>query len=517
VYLPNWLAQRAALTPHRPALILAGETLTFAELDERASSVDHLLADAGVAAGDRVATLYDSSGPFVVLVHALMRRRAILVPLNARLTAGELSWQLHAGADCLIFDRTHARLARGAAQHANRVRLLAGAEVGASTDGHIGARGRSAAAHSPQGGMDATTGTAGIPLVDLDVVHSIIYTAGTTGRPKGAMLTYGNHWWNAIGSTLNLGLQEDDRWLACLPLFHVGGLAILWRSVICGFPVVLHESFDPARVNRSIDTEQITIVSVVATMLQRMLAERGNRAYPPTLRCVLLGGGPAPLPLLQRCVRRGIPVFQTYGLTEAASQVATLAPEDALRKVGSAGKPLFPVQIRIDCTGAHASGPEPAVGEIVVRGPTVFAGYLGERNGVRAPAGRRDDEWFYTGDLGYLDDEGYLYVLDRRDDLIVSGGENVYPKEVEDVLLAHPAVADAGVYGVPDGTWGKVPVAAIVLRDGASATEAEVIRHCKKRLSRFKAPASIRIVERLPRNAAGKLQRSRLQESMQEL
>jgi O-succinylbenzoic acid--CoA ligase len=509
MYLPNWLAQRAALTPHRPALILAGETLTFAELDARASCVDHLLAGAGIASGDRVATLYAPGEAFVVLVHALMRRGAILVPLNARLTAGELSWELRAGADWLIFDEAHAGPAREAARDAKGVRLLAGAEFGTSADGHTGSGGRSAAAHSP-----AASGTAGIPLLDLDAVHSIIYTAGTTGRPKGAMLTYGNHWWNAVGSTLNLGLQEDDRWLACLPLFHVGGLAILWRSVICGFPVVLHESFDAAWVNRAIDTEQITIVSVVATMLQRMLAERGNRAYPPTLRCVLLGGGPAPLPLLEQCARRGIPVFQTYGLTEAASQVATLAPEDALRKVGSAGKPLFPVQLRIDGTGAHGSGSEPAVGEIAVRGPTVFAGYLGERNGAHTPPGRSDDEWFHTGDLGYLDGEGYLYVLDRRDDLIVSGGENVYPREVEDVLLAHPAVADAGVYGVPDRTWGKVPAAAIVLRDGASATGAEVIRYCKQRLSGFKAPTSIRIVEQLPRNAAGKLQRSRLRESM---
>jgi o-succinylbenzoate---CoA ligase len=324
--------------------------------------------------------------------------------------------------------------------------------------------------------------------VDLDAPHTIIYTSGTTGRPKGAVLTFGNHWWSAVGSALNLGLQPDDRWLACLPLFHVGGLAILLRSVIYGMTAVVHDRFDASRVNRAIEEQNVTIVSVVSAMLDRMLADRRGRGYPPSLRCLLLGGGPAPRPLLETAARLGAPVVQTYGLTEAASQVATLAPEDALRKLGSAGKPLFPVQLRIEA------------GEILVRGPTVSPGYLG------AP---RSDAWLRTGDLGRLDDEGFLYVLDRRDDLVVSGGENVYPAEVESVLLAHPAVEEAGVYGLPDAHWGQTVAAVVKLTE--PATTDDLTDFCRVRLAGYKVPRQIRVVTRpLPRTAAGKLLRRAL-------
>jgi O-succinylbenzoic acid--CoA ligase len=316
------------------------------------------------------------------------------------------------------------------------------------------------------------------------------------------MLTYGNHWWSAVGSVLNLGLRDDDRWLAVLPLFHVGGLAILLRCVIYGIAAVVHETFDPAAVNRAVDEEGITIVSVVSAMLQRMLDERGERPYPPTLRCVLLGGGPAPRPLLEACARRGVPVVQTYGLTEAASQVATLAPADALRKLGSAGKPLFPTEVLVRRDGASAGPYE--VGEILVRGPTVTPGYV---NRPEDTAAAIRDGWLHTGDLGYLDHEGYLYLVDRRDDLIVSGGENVYPAEVEAALLAHPSVEEAGVVGIPDERWGQVPAAVVKPRAGARLDEEEVKAFCAERLARYKVPKRVWFVEALPRNAAGKLLR----------
>ena len=328
-----------------------------------------------------------------------------------------------------------------------------------------------------------------VETIDLDAIHSIVYTSGTTGRPKGALLTFGNHWWSAVGSALNLGLLPEDRWLAPLPLFHVGGLSILVRSVVYGIPAIVLERFDAAAVNRAIDDERATIVSVVAAMLQRMLAERGDRPYPPWLRCVLLGGGPAPRPLLEECAGRGLPVVQTYGLTEAASQVATLAPEDALRKLGSAGKPLMPTELRIDG------------GEILVRGPTVSPGYWNHRT-------EREDGWLRTGDLGRLDDEGYLYVLDRREDLIVSGGENVYPAEVEAVLLAHPLVEEAAVVGRADQRWGAVPIAFVRARGEVSSEE--LLSFCRARLAGYKVPGAIRLVDALPRNAAGKLLRREL-------
>ena len=308
---------------------------------------------------------------------------------------------------------------------------------------------------------------------------------------------------------LNLGLSAEDRWLACLPLFHVGGLAILLRSVIYGTAIILHETFDPQAVNQAIDEQQVTIISVVSVMLRRMLEARGSRPYPASLRCVLLGGGPAPQELLEDCARRGVPVVQTYGLTEAASQVATLSPAEALRKLGSAGKSLLPTEVSVVREGLAV--PAGQVGEIVVRGPTVTPGYLDQ---PEATAQALQGGWLHTGDLGYLDEEGYLYVLDRREDLIISGGENVYPAEIENVLRAHPAVEEAGVTSQPDARWGQVPVAFVKMRPGFSLTESELEAYCAARLARYKLPARFHFVEALPRNAAGKLLRRQLLESV---
>jgi O-succinylbenzoic acid--CoA ligase len=320
------------------------------------------------------------------------------------------------------------------------------------------------------------------------------------------MLTYGNHLWSANASALNLGLRPDDRWLACLPLFHVGGLSILLRSVIYGTTAVVHTGFDAARVNAAIDDEGITLVSVVANMLQRMLDAHGDRPFPASLRCVLLGGGPAPEPLLRRCAAIGVPVVQTYGLTETASQVVTLAPDDALRKLGSAGKPLYGAELRIVAENG-AECPAGEAGEIAVRGPNVTPGYL---NRPEETAAALRDGWLHTGDHGYLDEEGYLYVLDRRDDLIVSGGENVYPAEVEAALQSHPDVLEAGVYGVEDEKWGRVPVAVVVLRAGARVDEPALLACCRERLAGYKLPRRIEFADALPRNVAGKLLRNRL-------
>ncbi len=340
--------------------------------------------------------------------------------------------------------------------------------------------------------------------IDLGTTHSIIYTSGSTGHPKGALLTYGNHLWSAVGSAFNLGVHADDRWLACLPFCHVGGLSILLRGVIYGTAIVVHDGFDPERVNDCIDRDRVTILSVVANMLQRMLDARGERPYPSWLRCVLLGGGPAPPSLLQTCAARGVPVVQTYGLTEAASQVATLAPRDAVRKLGSAGKALLGTEVCIEGPkGPLAPG---EVGEIVVRGPTVSPGYVGGPEPERNRLGLR------TGDIGRLDGDGFLYVLGRRDDRIISGGENIYPSEIEAALQRHPAVAEACVFGVPDARWGHAVAACVRVRAGMNVSAAELAAHARRELAGFKVPRSIHFVGDFPRTAAGKIIRRRVQE-----
>jgi O-succinylbenzoic acid--CoA ligase len=240
-------------------------------------------------------------------------------------------------------------------------------------------------------------------------------------------------------------------------------------------------------------------------MLARMLEDLGERRYPSSFRCMLLGGGPAPLPLLEACTDKGIPIYQTYGMTETASQIVTLPPEYMLTKLGSAGKPLFQAEVRIMNGQAPAAPGEP--GEIQVRGPNVTRGYW---NRPEATAEALRDGWLATGDIGFLDEEGFLYVLDRRSDLIISGGENVYPAEIEAVLLGHPAVAEAGVCGVADERWGQVPVAYVKLAEDATVSEEELRAYCGTRLARYKLPARIRFVDALPRNAAGKLLRREL-------
>jgi O-succinylbenzoic acid--CoA ligase len=473
-------------------LITPDQTWSWRELDALASETAGRLAALGVGAGDRVALLLPNGADFVLLVHAAMRLGATLVPLNMRLTPAELAWQLaDAQPRLLIHAGRYDTTARAAAADLPGVQRV-------TTNLH---------------GADDTaclwlTRMAGLPRrdrLDLDAILAIIYTSGTTGRPKGAQLTAGNFWWSAVGSALNLGTRPDDRWLAVLPLFHVGGLSILLRSVIYGVPALIHERFDPDAVNAAIDEEGVSHVSVVSAMLGRMLDARGDRPYPPTLRCLLLGGGPVPLPLLERCAAIGAPVVQTYGLTETTSQAVTLAPADALTKLGSAGQPLLPTELRIEQDGAPVQAGE--AGEIVVRGPTVTPGYWRR---PEATAAIRDG-WLHTGDLGYLDADGYLYVLDRRDDLIISGGENVYPAEVEAVLLAYPGVAEAGVIGVPDPQWGQVAVAVVVPQPGATLDPADLSAFCAARLARYKVPARIDLTsEPLPRTAAGKLLRREL-------
>lgn len=479
--LPDWLPQRARLTPDALAITCDGINWTWGDLFQQAVAQAHELRAQGIGIGQRVTLLGQNGLPYVVAVHALILLRAVVIPLNIRLTPAELRWQVaDAGAAFLLYDKSHGAV----------VAEIAGTLPTLVID------------YPPIEKVQSWEAT---PL-NLDDPHCIIYTSGTTGQPKGVVLTYDNHWYSAIGSALNLGLHTNDHWLLVLPLFHVGGLSILFRSVIYGIPVCLHKRFDVEAVNATLDQGDVTIVSLVATMLQRLLDARSTR-LPPSLRAVLLGGGPCPEPLLMQA--GSLPLIQTYGMTETASQVVTLAPRDAFRKQGAAGKPLFPNEIRIEEKGEQVAAG--VVGEIVVRGPSVTPGYA-DRPEATAQAIR--DGWLYTGDMGYFDPEGYLYVVDRRSDLIITGGENVYPAEVEAALLSYSAVAEAGVVGLPDSAWGQRVVAALVLKEGATLDEAELRAHLAQRLAKYKLPREFRRLPALPRNATGKLQRAKLREQL---
>ncbi len=495
--VPDWLTRLrdcGAL-----ALRRGDEDVSYAQLYSRASALAALLLARGVRPGDRVAVLARDARVFAAALHALRFARAVMVPVNVRLTPGEIAWQMdRADVRFAVCDASHKAL-WDATGRANPVLALSGDEW----------RDGAGVPDGAAGVLEPTQARAleqSMERVDMADVQSIVFTSGTTGHPKGARITYANHVFGAAASAFRLGVLPGDRWLTPLPLFHVGGQAVLMRSVIYGSAAVIHDAFDPAVVNHAIDHDGISLVSVVPNMLARMLRERGDRPYPAALRCVLLGGGAAPAPLVDECLRRGVPIAATYGLTEANSQVTTLAPADARRKAGSSGRPLAFSEVRI--AGPEGTPAPPlAEGEIMVRGLTVADGY--DRNAEGTAAAFRDG-WLFTGDIGYLDAEGFLFVLDRRTDLIVSGGENVYPAEVEAALLAHPDVLEAGVVGVPDEQYGQAPLAVVRLREGC-AVELDLAAFCRARLAAYKAPRHVRVAHGpLPRNAAGKLMRQEL-------
>lgn len=484
--MQNWLYKRAYLTPNRPAIFFENKVLTFADLYNESIELAGKLTASGIEKNNRIAVLMNNHLHMVVLLHALHLIGCEIVLLNTRLHARELLYQIRDSKTVvLITTESFIEKADFIREH-TKLPVLLYSEL------------------CNQKAKDFQ------PVLELnmDDICTIMYTSGTTGFPKGVVHTYGNHWWSAVGSVLNLGLDEKDCWLCTVPLFHISGFSILMRSLIYGMPVYLFEKFDEEKVNTVLKNGEATIISVVTNMLQRMVDALGDDYYHPDFRCALLGGGPVPLALLERCKEKNIPVFQSYGLTETASQIVTLSPEDSLKKLGSAGKPLFPSQVRIVNKGKEAKPNE--FGEIMVKGPNVTKGYL-----YREEENKKSftsDGWFSTGDVGYLDEDGFLYVIDRLSDMIISGGENIYPAEIENVLASHPAIQEAGVVGIPDDVWGEVPCAFYVVRTGHSVEPEDLARYCQNYLAKYKVPKKWFEIDELPRNASNKLLRRKLRE-----
>ncbi|MET3575312.1 o-succinylbenzoate--CoA ligase [Bhargavaea ullalensis] len=474
--LPNWILQRADLSPNRTALSCGEERWTFREVAGEAKQMAGKLRSLGMKEGDRVALLLESGPRAVFLIHGALLAGLELVMLNSRLTEAELAYQIADSAAVSVIASDG--LAAKAGVRAIPASRLAALEAAAFTPASVWAEDRTV---------------------------TIMYTSGTTGFPKGVRQTVGNHFASAMASVLNMGLAEEDVWLCSMPLFHISGFSILMRSLLYGMEVRLQPKFDETAAAREIADGSVTRISVVSATLARLLnrlEEEGLRAS-DRFKTMLAGGGPVPVPYIRRAQALGIPILQTYGMTETASQTATLSAEDAVHKEGSSGRPLFFSRIRID--GAKAPGDE---GEILVSGPNVTPGYVG-RFAERAAL---QDGWLHTGDIGRIDKEGFLYVLDRRSDLIVSGGENVYPAEIEQVLLAHPSVMEAGVIGMADEQWGEVPAAFIVAK--SAVTDEELRDFCAERLAPYKLPKKFTFTGSLPRNASNKLLRRQLKEQL---
>lgn len=482
----DWLRARAEASADALALVIEQRAFTFGELDALTSRLAGRLAAEGVTPGSHLGLLVNNSLAAVCAIFAATRLGAVLVPLNTRLSQAELAWQIERG-DCdpLLCGEAFEAVARDAAGARHVVTTPTESEAFESW-----LDGAAVALHA----MPSHRA--------LDALQAIVFTSGTTGFPKGAMITFANHLWSAIGSAFKLGVLPHDRWLACLPLFHVGGLAILFRSCLYGTAVILHDGFRTEAIMESLMRDGPTLVSLVPTMLHRLL-EAGLNGAASSLRLVLLGGAAASPELLERATIAGLPVAVTYGLTEASSQVATSHPGETRDKPGCAGRPLLFTRVAVLDEEGQAL-PAGVPGEIAVSGPTVTAGYYRD---AQATGARRRDGFWLTGDVGYLDADGALWVLNRRSDLIVTGGENVYPAEIERVLLTHPSVTSACVVGLPHPEWGEQVAALVVLAEDESINAADLRAYCRERLAGYKQPRFIAFADSLPLTGSGKIER----------
>ncbi|HKN27648.1 MAG TPA: long-chain fatty acid--CoA ligase [Roseiarcus sp.] len=493
--LADWFRQRALRSPERLALRFEGRDWTYAEMQQAVEDCAARLAALGIAKGDRVAFLGFNQPMFFFVMFAAARIGAIFVPLNFRLTGPELAFMIEdCAASALIVDADHRAVIEPQLPNLPSLKAVLAAED---------------EAHWTKGAPPATE-----PVrVREDDVALIMYTSGTTGRPKGAMLTHGNIWWNNANCMHTLDCLADDVTLTAAPVFHIGGLNVTTLLAFQkGALVVLHRTFDPGRALADIAANKVTTMFGVPAMFLFMAQ---HPAFPMTdlssVRLLLVGGAPSPLPLLKTYLARGVSMQQGYGLTETAPMVSFLAPEYALSKVGSSGKPVLFVEVKIvDSIGAAIETPR-VQGEILVRGPNVTPGYWNLPEATAQAIDR--DGWLRTGDAGFFDEDGFLTISDRIKDMIITGGENVYPAEVESALMRHPAIAEVAVIGEPDEQWGEGVVAVAALKAGQSLTIEELRDFAGESLARYKLPRRLEIVAALPRNATGKILKYQLRQT----
>ena len=498
--LGSWPTRRARMTPHRIALVHDGRTCTYAELADRVNRLAHALRGLGVGAGDRVAYLGPNHPAFLETLFASAALGAIFVPLNTRLAAAELRYMLDdSEANVLLWAPELAPSVAALGEPAAlRHRITLG---DALTEGDL--RYEDLISDGSSEPIDVA--------VDLDDVCMIMYTSGTTGSPKGAMLTHGNLTWNCVNLLVDLDLAGDEVALISAPMFHTAALNHTALPVfIKGGTNVLVSKFGPDDSFDLIEQHRITLMFGVPAMFRQIaLSPRWPDADLSSLRILHCGGSPVPEELIRTYQRRGLTFVQGYGMTEASPGVLMLRPEDSVNKIGSAGTPHFFTETRVVRPDLTDTGMG-ETGEIVVRGPNVMKGYW-RRPGDSdlAMAGG----WLHSGDAAVVDEEGFVFIVDRIKDMIISGGENVYPAEVEKVLHEHPAVRDCAVIAVPDERWGEVGRAVIVPRDGMNVDEADILAFLSGRLAKYKIPKTVVTVDALAHNATGKMQRNRIQQT----
>ena len=499
--LGSWIGRRAAATPRLPAITFDGHTMSYGELLDRIDRLAAELAAGGVGRGDRVGYLGLNDPMFLITLFAAARIGAVFVPLNYRLTAAELGYILaDAGVHTLLADAAHAAVAGPVLSGSGVRRALALSAVPGwePLPDLLANRGRLAAPARP----------------GPEEVAVIMYTSGTTGRPKGAMLTHGNLFWNNVNALLSFDVSQDDVSLVAAPLFHIGGLNVTTLLTLQkGGQIVLMPTFDPGQALKLIAEYRVTTMFGVPAMFLFMSGVPEFAAADlSSVRLLICGGAPVPQTLISRYGQRGIAFVQGYGLTETAPLALVLRTDEVSVKAGAAGHAVLPLSDVRLVDAQNNPVPPGERGEICVRGPQVMAGYWHNREATDAvfDAGG----WFHTGDIGQADQDGYVYVVDRLKDMVITGGENVYPAEVEAVLYHHPAIAEVAVLGTPHERWGEAVTAVVALKPGAALTLEELSAFARDQLAGYKIPLRLEFVDALPRNPAGKVLKYQLLEQL---
>lgn len=489
--LGSWPARQANAAPGRTAIAFGDREWTYADLHERVSRLANALADRGVRHGDRIAYLGKNHPSFLETLFAAGALGAAFVPLNFRLTGPELAYIL-GDADPRVFVY--------AGEYAPTVDEIRG-RTGVSHEVVLGES--SEHAHGYEQLVGSADATAVDNAVALDNTCMIMYTSGTTGWPKGVMLSHGNITWNCVTMLTDVDIRSDEVSLLVAPLFHSAGLCMGCLPVLLkGGQAILESGFDVDRALDLIETRRVSCFFGVPAMFDSLASSpRWPRTDVSSLRILQCGGAPLATATIRTYEERGLGIMQGYGLTETSPGALLLRSRDALRKPGSAGTSHFFSDVRVVRPDMTDVGPGER-GEVIVAGPNVMQGYWGLPDETAAVM---TDGWFHSGDVATVDEDGYVYITDRLKDMIISGGENIYPAEVENALYDHADVAECAVIGVPDERWGEVGKAIVALRPGATATPAEILGFLDGRLARYKIPKSIELVEALPRNASGKI------------
>ena len=502
--ISGWIAHRAGWAPDDTAIRFEGSDISYAALEDRIGRLAGALAGAfGITGGDRVAHLGVNAPEMIELLFACARLGAIFVPLNGRLTVEEHLWQMQDCAANLLFvepDYFDHAAELAAALPDLRLATYAGRDDRWPDLAQL----RGAADYRPPSLRP-----------DLRCAAKIVYTSGTTGRPKGAVLSQEALFYTALNGQSVFEFSGADRILTAIPMFHVGGMNIqTLPGLRAGAAVIVHRRFDPAAVLRALVEDRPTLIAIVPAMAQALFALPGFAgADISSLRCVCMGSSAVPPALIRPWHERGLPVNQVYGLTESGPTAVALPIADGLAHSESAGKPVLHCAARIVADDSSREAAPGAMGEIWLRGPNLMTEYWGDP--AATAEAFTEDGWFRTGDLGSVDRDGFWFVEDRKKDMIVSGGENIYPAELERILAVSDDLAEYAVVGRPDDKWGETPVCIVVPKPGAAVTEASVLSMFDGRLARYKYPRAVIVTKGpLPRTPLGKVRKFELREAL---